>query len=107
MKKKIIFILALLVTSKSYAWFMQPGDFFQTWAAQNKTPQTLLIKQERDLISNGTVTQTSPETIKVKRSGMYKWLSEVPGLEEMKVLGKSKATLGPPKSQRDVPLKMF
>ncbi len=105
MKKKIIFILALLVTSKSYAWFMQPGDFFQTWAAQNKTPQTLLIKQERDLISNGTVTQTSPETIKVKRSGMYKWLSEVPGLEEMKVLGKSKATLGPPKSQRDVPLK--
>ncbi len=105
MKAKIIFLLTLFILNDSHAWFMQPGDFFQTWAAQNKTPQTLLIKQERDLIVNGTVTQTTPETIKIKRSGMYKWLSEVPGLEEMKVLGKSKATLGPPNSQRDVPLK--
>jgi outer membrane lipoprotein-sorting protein len=104
---KNIFILAsvFVLTSPAYAWFMQPTDFFQTWSAQNKTPQTLLIKQERDLIVDGAVTQTIPETVKIKRPGLYKWTSEIPGLEEMKLLGKSKATMGSPRNQRDVPMK--
>ncbi len=105
MKKIIIIASIILYSVTSHAWFMQPKDFFQVWATQNKSPQTFLIKQERDLISGGAVTQTIPETIKIKRSGLYKWTSEVPGLEEMKVLGKTKATTGSPKSQRDVPLK--
>ena len=103
--KKLIVIASLIFCSTSYAWFMQPADFFQIWAVQNKSPQTLVIKQERELISNGAVTQTIPETIKIKRPGLLKWISEIPGLEEMKVLGKLKATMGAIKNQRDVPLK--
>lgn len=104
--KKILAVIALVfISGDVQAWYMQPKDFFQVWSGQNKSPQTFLIKQERDLISNGTVTQTIPEVVKIKRSGLYKWTSEVPGLEEMKILGKSKATTGSPKSQRDVPLK--
>jgi len=103
--KKVIVSFSLIFCTSSYAWFMQPNDFFQTWAAQNKTPQTMLIKQERDVIVGGAISQTIPETVKIKRPGMYKWTSEIPGLEEVRVLGKSKATMGSPKSQRDVPLK--
>lgn len=101
--KKIAFIALFLATSAN-AYILPPSHFFQTWATQNKSPQTMLIKQERDLISQGAVTQTIPETIKIKRSGMYKWTSDVPGLEEMRVLGKTKATMGTPQSQRVVPL---
>ena len=105
MKKIVVLFIVLFSTSSAIAWYMQPKDFFQTWASQNKTPQTLLIKQERDLIVGGVVTQTIPETVKIKRSGLYKWTSEIAGLEEMKLLGKSKASLGAPRSQRDVPMK--
>jgi outer membrane lipoprotein-sorting protein len=105
MKKILILASVVMISTLSHAWFMQPTDLFQTWSAQNKTPQTLLVKQERDLIVDGAVTQTIPETVKIKRPGLYKWTSEMPGLEEMKLLGKSKATMGPPRSQRDVPMK--
>jgi hypothetical protein len=105
--KKIIFATVVLFYSTiSHAWFLPPSYFFQTWANQNKTPQSMLIKQERDLVSNGTVTQTIPEVIKIKRSGFYKWTSEAPGNEEMKVLGKTKATTGTPQSQRAVPMQI-
>lgn len=105
MKKILMLAFLVMMASPSYGWFMQPNDFFQTWSAQNKSPQTLLIKQERDIIVEGAVTQTIPETVKIKRPGLYKWTSEMPGLEEMKLLGKSKATMGSPRSQRDVPMK--
>lgn len=105
MKKIAVLIITGLIASPSFAWFMQPNDFFQIWAAQNKAPQTMLIKQERDLIVAGSVTQTIPETVKIKRPGLYKWSSEIPGLEEVKILGKSKASMGGPHSQRDVPMK--
>lgn len=102
--KKVIILGLFFYTTLAKAYILPPSYFFQTWATQNKSPQTLLIKQERDLVVQDNVTQTIPETIKIKRSGFYKWTSEVPGLEEMKVLGKTKATTGTPQSQRAVPM---
>lgn len=101
---RIFALFILFCFTPAQAYILPPSFYFQTWATQNKTPQTILIKQERDLISQGAVTQTIPETVKIKRSGLYKWSSDVPGLEEMKILGKTKATVGSPQSQRVVPL---
>lgn len=101
--KKYAFLF-ILISTAAIAWVSPPNDFFQQWTAQNKSIQTMLIKQERDLYSQGAVSQTFPETIKIKRPGLYKWTSMVDGQENVKILGKTKAMLGVAPNFRQVKL---
>lgn len=100
---KKIFLLCLLISKSSFAWFPPPNYFFQQWVTENKGIIGIVIKFDRETMKDNVAIDMSSETIKIKRPGLYKWLSSTTA-DQLKLLGKTKAMMGTSQSLRQVQL---